>query len=72
MVLNNESLTLTFFAIRRTKCHDLVIKTNETRTCKPNQKKRDHIDSCYSVPYGFKAYKNRKNDDYKVLYALRK
>ena len=36
MVLNNESVTLNFPAIRRTKCHEVITKTNEIKTCKPN------------------------------------
>ena len=57
MVLNNEALTLKFSAIRRTKTHDVVTKTNETKTCKPNQRKRVHLDNSYSVPYGYKKKK---------------
>ena len=53
LVLNNESLKLNFTSIRRTKNHEVLTKTNETKTVKPNQRKRVFRNDSYSVPYGF-------------------
>ena len=53
MVLNNEQLTLNFSAIRRSKIHEVLTKTNESKICKPNQKERVHKNINYSEPYGF-------------------
>lgn len=57
MVLNDEKVTLNFSAIRRSKTHNVLTKTNEQKTCQPNQKKRVHRNLSYSVPYGFKKLK---------------
>lgn len=48
-----RGIHLKFRAIRRTKYHDVVTKT-ETKVCKPVCVKRRFINDRYSVPYGYK------------------
>lgn len=57
MILNNESVTLSFSAIRRNKVHEVLTKTDESKKCQPNQKKRVHCNISHSVLYGYKKCK---------------
>uniref|UniRef100_A0ABD2VT53 DNA-directed DNA polymerase n=1 Tax=Trichogramma kaykai TaxID=54128 RepID=A0ABD2VT53_9HYME len=49
----DNSITVDFRAIRRTKTHDIVSR-DESKRCCPVLKKRRFIDSEFSLPFGYK------------------